>query len=375
MIIAVLVLLMVAVICAIILIPRRVAQQLQQHVPDMTRHVIGIAKSELEVERQHGLHDLSKERQAVAHAVGNLNQELQRYETLIQRFEAERNTKYGELASELHRAIQGTNDLTRTTTDLVAVLGNSRVRGQWGQRMAEDILRFCGLQERLHYSKEQGLASGAGRPDYTFFLPDNHCLFMDVKFPLENYIKFVEATGPDQTMYRDNFLRDVRTHLRDMERRNYAGQTERSMDYILIFIPNEQVYGLMNEWEPGLIDECLQKKIMLCGPWTLYAVLRIIGEAWQHYRYSQGIQEMVKAFRVFRDDYETFKKRFEDLGTQLQKTQEKYHEIVRISFQRMDQKIQRILDHAPDDPSAPLLPTDPSLILESATTLKDSAHA
>jgi len=310
---------------------------------EMGEAFLSLARGELAVEREKGVRDLEARRQAVETAVQGLEEQVRRYEVLMRTFESDRDQKFGLLKGELERVIQGNDQLQRTTANLVAVLGNARIRGQWGQKMADDILRLCGLVDGIHYRREQELA--AGRPDYTFFLPDDHRLFMDVKFPLDNYVRFASARDEDQRGYREAFLRDVREHLREMERRNYVAQADRAVDYVIIFIPNEQVYGLLNEWLPALIDECLPKKTILCGPWTLYAIVRIIWQAWQHYHYSLAVGDIVRAINGFLQDFGKFKERFVELGELLQRTEEKYQEITTKSYQRLDGRIRRIEDY------------------------------
>jgi len=60
--------------------------------------------------------------------------------------------------------------------------------------MAEDVLRLAGFVENVNYRKQRALDTGRGIPDYTFFLPNNLLLHMDVKFPLDNYVRFCDAT-------------------------------------------------------------------------------------------------------------------------------------------------------------------------------------
>ncbi len=334
-----------------------------QALQAMGEDFLKLAKGSLDLERQKGLSELESKRQAVEHAVSGLEEQLKRYETLVKGFESDRDRKYGKLEGELARVVKEADQLQRTTANLVAILGNSRVRGQWGQKMAEDILRFCGLEEGIQYRREQEIA--VGRPDYTFVLPDDHHLFMDVKFPLENYLKFIEAgREDDQRRYQEAFIKDVRDHLREMERRDYLAQSDRALDYLLIFIPNEQVYGLVNEWIPNLIDECLHKKIILCGPWTLYAMVRIICQAWQNYRYSLAIQDIVKAINGFLLDYGKFKERFGELGELVQKTAEKYQDITTKSYQRLDTKIKRIEEYRKGQRIPEALPEPEALTVE-----------
>jgi DNA recombination protein RmuC len=309
----------------------------------MGEDFLRLAKEELKFERQQGLSDLDAKRQAVDNTIKGLQEKLTAYEQLMSDFEKDRDEKYGQLKGELNRLTKGTDRLQDTTANLAAVLGNSRVRGQWGQRIADDILRHCGLQEGMQYHREQSLA--AGRPDYTFVLPDHHQLFMDVKFPLENYLKLTASPQEEQPRHREAFLRDVRGHLREMERRDYVTQAEQSLDYILIFIPNEQVYSLVNEWMPELLDECMKKKIILCGPSTLYAVLRVIAQAWDNFRFSMAIRDIVKAISGFLQDYDLFRRRFSELGELVHKLDTKYQEIAVTSTQRLEARIRRIEEY------------------------------
>jgi DNA recombination protein RmuC len=165
---------------------------------------------------------------------------------------------------------------------------------------------------------------------------------MDVKFPIDNYLKLTNAEPHEQAAQRHAFIGDVREHLREMERREYLAQSDRAVDFLIIFISNEQVYGLINEWEPGLIDSCLQRKMIVCGPWTLYAVVRIIMQAWQHYHYTQTMKDIVRGIRGFLQDYKLFQDRFSDLGAALEKAVHEYDEIRTKSYKRLEQRIQRI---------------------------------
>src|SRR3989442_690290 len=78
------------------------------------------------------------------------------------------------------------------TRKLREALSSSKARGQGGERMAEDVLRLAGLLEGVNYRKQTTI-DGAGRPDYTFLLPNGRVMHMDVKFPLDNYVRHLEA--------------------------------------------------------------------------------------------------------------------------------------------------------------------------------------
>jgi len=71
-----------------------------------------------------------------------------------------------------------------------------------GERMAEDVLRMAGLVRNINYLKQKTLTNNNLRPDFTFLLPNELKLNMDVKFPLNNYMKYIEAEAEtDKNMF------------------------------------------------------------------------------------------------------------------------------------------------------------------------------
>ncbi len=70
---------------------------------------------------------------------------------------------------------------------------------------------------------------GHGIPDFTFLLPNDLVVHMDVKFPLDNYVRYVESESDlDRKRYRDDFLRDVRGHVKELSTREYVDPVRRN---------------------------------------------------------------------------------------------------------------------------------------------------
>jgi DNA anti-recombination protein RmuC len=107
----------------------------------------------------------------------------------------------------------------------------------------------------------------------------------------------------------------------------------------------------VNEWVPGLFDEGLQRRLIICGPSSLYVQVRTVWEAWQNFYYEQAIAEIVKAIDGFRQDFQRFKERFQEVGDRIQRAAEKYEEIASVSFKRLEQRFQKIEEHRRGQPS------------------------
>lgn len=338
-----------------------------QYKEDM-RSFLDLAQEKMAVERVRQQAELDVRRQAVETAVSQLSGQLKDYEGLVREFEQERTRKYGALEEKLREAGEATQRLTTSTEGLRGLLSNSRARGQWGERMADDILTACGLKENFQYVKNRAQDTNPNRPDFTFLLPDEHKLNMDVKFPLDNYLRMANAAAEEEkARFKAEFLKDVKARIKEIQKRDYINAAEGTLDYVLLFIPNEQVYGFIQESLPGLIDDALKQKVVLCSPFTLYAVVAIVRQAFDNFHFSKTTQEVLGLISNFSRNYEIFRERFAKLGEQLAKTTALYEEISATSYKRLDSDIAKI-EKARQGGTAP---TEPLARLSGARTDKD----
>ena len=131
-----------------------------------------------------------------------------------------------------------TKDLRETTSKLREILSSSQKRGQWGERIVEDILNVIGFIEGINYTKQEVIDSGE-RPDFTFNLPKGKHLNMDVKFPLAHYEKYVDTEDElIRSSEKNSFLKDVKKHVKDITKRSYIDPSSGTVDYVLMLVPN-----------------------------------------------------------------------------------------------------------------------------------------
>jgi DNA recombination protein RmuC len=275
--------------------------------------------------------------------VRSLEGRLKDYEELLRSWETDRAQKFGALEKELASASLATLKLQDTTGKLTNVLGNVKLRGQWGERMAEDIIRHAGLLEGVNYRKQTQLASSTTKPDITFLLPDGRSVNMDVKFPLDNYLKMVNAPSD---MERDaaakEFIKNAKARVKELQTRDYINPAENTLDFVLLFIPNEQVFGFIHETAPEFMDEALKQKVVLCSPFTLYATLAVIRQAHEHFRFERDMRKIIQDIEIFVKHYATFKERFADMEKLIADLDSNYRDIREKSFKNIDTKIRHI---------------------------------
>ncbi len=259
-----------------------------------------------EQERQIGTTALAGERQLIDQRMSGVSNELARLGELMRDLERDRESKFGQLSSELRRQHEGVTALTATTGRLTEVLANPQARGQWGERMADDVLRLAGFVEGVNYRRQQGAERSSGRPDYTFLLPNDLVLHMDVKFPLDNYVRCLEANGDiERRRLQDQFIRDVRDRVRELTTRDYLNG-DGTVDCLLMFIPNEAVYGFVAQHGSDVLDDALRHGIVVCSPLTLYAVLAVIRQSVEQFQLERTSSEILSLLADFTTQWEKF---------------------------------------------------------------------
>ncbi len=236
-----------------------------------------------------------------------------------------------------------TSKLKDTTEHLKQALASSKKRGEWGERMAEDIIKLTGMLEGVNYTKQKTLEGSSGRPDFTFFMPNKLKINMDVKFPLDNYILYLDAkTDHDRKRYREDLLKNTKTMIRQVTTRDYINPSDNTVDYVLIFIPNEQVYGFINESDATIMDEALKQKVVLCSPFTLYAVLAVIRQASENFNIEKTAAEMIKLLGEFSKQWDAYKDKFRVMGERLDGAKKEYDNLINTRSNMLERPLKKI---------------------------------
>lgn len=246
---------------------------------------------------------------------GEVNEHLKRIDAALTSLQAKSAAQHENMEKVVATLAQRTDNLRE-------ILSNSQARGQWGERLAEDMLRAAGFMEGINYHKQTSI-EGGGRPDYRFDMPPDRVLFMDVKFPLDKYVEYMNATSDAE---RDNakrdFLRAVTGHVSTLAKRDYVDKaTDNTIDYVLMFVPNEGISGFVHETSPGLIDQALAQKVILCSPLTLYAFLVVIRQAAESFHTEQTAADVMRLINLFNKQWEEYTKAVEGVTKTFEKLQ------------------------------------------------------
>lgn len=304
-----------------------------------------LANETLSKQTQTGVGELEGKKKLIDQTLDSMKGDLQKVERLIADSDSKREKAFGEIGTHLKTTAEQTGRLQETTNKLQSALANTRVRGQWGERIAEDILKTIGFVEGINYLKQQSQGLAATRPDYTFLLPQDLKVNMDVKFPLDNYMKYLsEESEPLKEDHKQQFLRDTRQRIKEVTTRDYINPANNTVDYVLVFIPNEQVYCFVNENDRSLLDYALKEKVILCSPLTLYAMLTIIRQAVDNFNLEKTATRMLSLFGTFNKQWDEFKKSMDTMGRRLEQAHQEYESLTTTRRRMLERPLSQIDD-------------------------------
>ncbi|MCY4008167.1 MAG: DNA recombination protein RmuC [Anaerolineaceae bacterium] len=224
---------------------------------------------------------------AVSDLVKPLQDSLQKLESQTENLAKERRDNQSRLEQEIKNLLDFSGKAQEEVRKLSRAFSQSQVRGQWGEYVLEQILKFSGLQENTHYDKQVTLQIEDGkqrvRPDYIIKLPNGRKLVIDAK---TSFQAFEDAAMAEDENERSSLLKrhaeQVRENLDRLAKTDYLPFIQEtygenaSPEYVIMFLPSEALYQAALEQLPKLTQEGFQKRVILTSPTTLFALIGVI---------------------------------------------------------------------------------------------------
>jgi len=265
--------------------------------------------------------------------VDPIQKQLGEFRQQVEKLERDRVQNAGAISEQITKLSQGLNDQHKETAKLVnALQRKSTTRGQWGERTVENILELAGLTKGIDYDAQHQTRDSEGaalRPDFVIKLPGGGRFVVDSKVALTAYLDAVEAE--DEAGRRDALRRhaaQVKTHVRQLAKKEYAASVDGAIDFVALFIPGESFYSAAIEEDPGLFDDAIKANVIITTPATLLALAKAVAYGFRQEKLEQNAEKIAALGAELYDRIGTFSKHMGTLGSGLKTATANYNKAV-----------------------------------------------
>jgi len=256
---------------------------------------------------------------------------LRRYEDHIRELERARQQAYGGLEEQIKNLLASEQQIQRETSSLVSALRQPQVRGRWGELTLHRVVELAGMSEHCDYVEQESVEAEGGRrrPDMIVNLPAGRQVVIDAKCALDAYLSAVEAS--DESVRKAGLARhcqQLRDHMNALAQKSYWDQFAAAPEFVVMFVPGESFLAAAVDVDPNLIEDGLEKKVLLASPINLIALLRAIAYGWRQEQVAKSAQEVSDLGRSLYDRLSTFLGHLSNVGKRLKNATEAFNQAV-----------------------------------------------
>lgn len=258
-----------------------------------------------------------------------LNENLKIFKERIEVVHKDNTEARSSLNTELKHLKELNRQMSEDALNLTRALkGDSKTQGDWGEMILERMLESVGLKRDVEYFVQKNLVGDDNarlRTDIIVRFPDKRDVIIDSKVSLTAYSNYMAETDETLKMnYLKEHLKSVRKHIDELSEKDYSKHDPYSLDYVMMFIPNEASYMLALQHDNDVWNYALSKKVFLTSSTNLLGMLYMVGNLWQRFRQEQNAQRIVEAGNALYEKMVTFSENFIKIGAQLQTVQKTY---------------------------------------------------
>jgi DNA recombination protein RmuC len=220
--------------------------------------------------------------------------------------------------------------LVLETAKLAGALAKAQSRGQLGEAQLEMILESSGLQEGIHFERqEQRVNDGEiSTPDITIKLPGGTEIFVDSKFPFD---RFWDGIGSDDASERTALMaahaKDLLSHINLLAKRGYHNSST-SPDFVVLFAPYESILSEALDADSLLLQKAFAKNVVLATPTTMLALLRTIAYGYSRHDLARNAEEIRNLAGELLKRVGKVHERIESLGDKIKGAERAFNELV-----------------------------------------------
>jgi DNA recombination protein RmuC len=252
--------------------------------------------------------------------------------------------KQTELSSEmkvnLENMMKHSEAAKQSADELARVFKHkSKVQGDWGERVLDELLASQGLTQGIHYDIQATIRDAAGnvvrtdtgsnlRPDVIMHIDNNREIIIDSKVSLTAFMDYVNAETEDERQrHLKAHIESIQKHVKELSKKDYSSYIKApkvKMDYVIMFVPHTGALWTALNAQPDLWRKAMEKNVFIADEQTLFAALRMINLTWTHIAQTENHKKVYELANEIIERVGMFMESYESIGKAIANAQRAY---------------------------------------------------
>lgn len=237
------------------------------------------------------------------------------------------------LKDNIERSMQQAMAAKKSAEELANALKHgSKVQGDWGEAVLDELLTSQGLVRGIHYDTQAVIRDAQGntvhtddgatlRPDVILHLDQRREVIIDSKVSLTAFLDYANADNEaDRQRFLKTHIDSLQKHVKELSTKDYSAYVQPPkvrMDYVIMFVPHTGALWTALNAQPDLWRKAMEQNVFIADEQTLFAALRIISLTWTQIRQAENHEQVYRLANEMLDRVGQFMKKHTAIGKAL----------------------------------------------------------
>ncbi|MCB9838564.1 MAG: DNA recombination protein RmuC [Phycisphaeraceae bacterium] len=291
-----------------------------------------LARENFAAQHEQQKAEIDKRREAVDQLVKPIGETLKQTRERLDAIDKAHTERAATLAESLKLSTLAGDQLRAETARLANALSKPQVRGAYGEMQLERIAEIAGMRAYCDFDTQHTVTDGQGgrhRPDMVVRLPNERVIVIDAKTNTQAYMEAISADTPELAeRHLQQFADHVAQQVRALSRKEYRDSVEGSIDFVVMFIPADQLVDAALERKPDLLEAAYKDNVILASPSTLIGLLRAVHVGWREKTLSDNAHELFTLGKELHERAATALTYAAEIGKAIETAGDKYNRFV-----------------------------------------------
>ena len=249
------------------------------------------------------------------------------------------------LKDNIERSMQQAIAAKKSAEELANALKHgSKVQGDWGEAVLDELLTSQGLVRGIHYDTQAVIRDAQGntvhtddgatlRPDVILHLDQRREVIIDSKVSLTAFLDYANADNEaDRQRFLKTHIDSLQKHVKELSTKDYSAYVQPPkvrMDYVIMFVPHTGALWTALNAQPDLWRKAMEQNVFIADEQTLFAALRIISLTWTQIRQAENHEQVYRLENEMLDRVGQFMKKYTAIGKALKSATTAYDDAER----------------------------------------------